>query len=477
MFISAKRTVPPQSKRTRSQRRVAAHRERFSAFLTAPALCLFLLTALVLLAFLSPPPVAAQQSAAEVLVLQAEGPVTPAMLSYLERGVSAGEERSVPVLVVLNTPGGSVDTTQKIIRLFRNARVPVLIFVAPAGAQAASAGSLITLAAHASGMAPETVIGAASPVGGEGQDIEETLYRKVVEDLKATVRGLAERRGEEAVTLAEEMIEDARAVNAREALEAGLIDAVAPDVPAFLEAIDGLAVALGEQQWTLETAGATPTSYEMTTVESALHALSNPLLISILLPLGITALMVEVRSPGGWVAGFIGVLALGLAFYGLGQLPVNWLGLGLIAVAFVLFLLEVNAPGVGALALAGAGTLLAGLLLLFNSPASPEFVRLSIPAAVAVTVTTSAIFLFIIGMAVRAQRKQPSTGREGLIGKSGRVRKALVPAPSGPVRFIGSVLVHGELWRAEASEAFERDEEVVVTGVDGFTLHVARKEA
>ena len=440
-----------------------------------PGLLLLLLLALAVLALVLP--VAAQDEGAEVLLLRAEGPVTPAMLTYLERGVAAGEERGLPVLVTLNTPGGSVDTTQKIIRLFRNARVPVLIYVSPLGAQAASAGSLITLAAHASGMAPETVIGAASPVSGEGQDIGDTLYRKLVEDLKATVRGLAERRGEEAVTLAEEMIEDARAVNAREALDVGLIDAVAPDIPAFLEAVDGLTVDVSGQPWTLQTARAVQTSLDMTFVEAALHALSNPLLISILLPLGITAIMVEIRSPGGWVAGFIGVVALGLAFYGLGQLPVNWLGLGLIAVAFVLFLLEVNAPGIGALAIAGAGSLLAGLLLLFNSPGSPDFVRLSIPAAIAVTGTTSAIFLFMLTMAVRAQREQPATGREGLVGKTGRVRKTMVPAPSGPMRFTGTVLAHGELWRAEASEALERDEEVVITAVDGFTLKVERRSS
>ena len=438
-----------------------------------------LLLTVLLLVFLAVlvAPAGAQGDGDQVLVLNAEGPVTPAMLSYLERGVAAGEERGAPVLVVLNTPGGSVDTTQQIIRLFRNAGVPVLVFVAPAGAQAASAGSLITLAAHASGMAPETVIGAASPVGGEGQDIEETLYRKVVEDLKATVRGLAERRGEEAVTLAEEMIEDARAVNANEALQAGLIDVVAVDVSAFLREVDGLTVDVGQQAWTLQTADVVQTSLDMSVVEGALHALSNPLLISILLPLGITALMVELRSPGGWVAGFVGVMALGLAFYGLGQLPVNWLGLGLVAVAFVLFLLEVNAPGIGALALAGAGTMLAGLLLLFNSPASPEFVRLSLPAALAITASTSAIFLFMLTMAVRAQRQPTVTGREGLLGQVGRVRKAMVPTPSGTVRFTGTVLVHGELWRAEAADALERDEEVVVTGVEGFTLHVARRES
>lgn len=439
---------------------------------------LLLLAAVVLLSLAFSRPASAQEGApngpAEVLVLHAEGPVTPAMLSYLERGVVAGEAGEIPVLVVLNTPGGAVDTTQRIIQLFRNANVPVLVYVGPSGAQAASAGSLITLAAHASGMAPETVIGAASPVGGEGQDIEETLYRKLVEDLKATVRGLAERRGDDAVALAEEMIEDARAVNAREAREAGLIDAVAADIPTFLQEVDGLTVEVGNAAWTLQTADVTQTTLSMNLVEGVLHALSNPLLISILLPLGISAIMIELRSPGGWVAGFIGVLALGMAFYGLGQLPVNWLGLGLIVLAFVLFLAEVNTPGLGALALAGAGTMLAGLLLLFNSPASPEFVRLSLPAAIAITASTSAVFLFIVTMALRAQRQQPATGREGMVGKIGRVRKTLVPIPSGPVRFTGTVLVHGELWRAEAGEAIERDEEVVVTAMDGFTLQIVR---
>ena len=435
---------------------------------------LLFLAVVVLLALTRP--VAAQEAGAEVLVLSAEGAVTPAMLSYLERGVAEGEERGAPVLVVLNTPGGAVDTTQRIIQLFRNANIPVLVFVGPAGAQAASAGSLITLAAHASGMAPETVIGAASPVTGEGQDIPETLYRKLVEDLKATARGLADRRGEDAVALSEQMIEDARAVNGREAREAGLIDAVAADVPEFLQEVDGLTVQVNDEPWTLQTADATRTPYAMNVVEGALHALSNPLLLSILLPLGITAIMIELRSPGGWVAGFVGVLSLGMAFYGLGQLPVNWLGLGLVVLAFVLFLLEVKTPGVGALALAGAGTMLAGLLLLFNSPASPEFVRLSLPAAITITVSTSAIFLFIIGMALRAQRQKPATGREGMLGQAGHVRKTLVPAASGRMRFTGTVLVHGELWRAEADDALERDEEVVVTGIDGFTLRVAKKD-
>jgi membrane-bound serine protease (ClpP class) len=399
------------------------------------------------------------------------------MASYFERGIDTAEEEGAQaVLIVLDTPGGSVETTQEIIQLFRNAAVPVIVYVGPSGAQAASAGSLITMAAHAAGMAPDTVIGAASPVGGEGQDIGDTLYRKLVEDLTAQARSLTERRGEEAVELAEAMIVEAEAVHAFEAQESGLIDAIAGDVPTLLQELDGLEVMVAESRVAMNTSDAPQTTFAMNVIEEILHALSNPLLIGILLSIGVPAILIELKSPGGWVAGFVGVLSLGLAFYGLGQLPVNWFGLGLVGLAFILFLLEIKAPGVGALAFVGAATLLGGLLVLFNSPGSPEFARISIPSAVAITVFTSAFFLFIVTMAVRAQRRQPLTGREGLVGERGHVRKSLVPAPSGAFVYTGSVMVHGELWQAEANEAIDKNEEVVVTGMDGFTLQVTKKE-
>ncbi|MDX1687481.1 MAG: nodulation protein NfeD [Candidatus Promineifilaceae bacterium] len=429
----------------------------------------------LLLLWLAAGPVWAQEQG-DVIVLEAEGPVTPAMASYFERGVDAGEEGdAAAVLIILDTPGGGLETTQEIIRLFRNASVPVIVYVGPAGVQAASAGSLLTLAAHASGMAPETVIGAASPVSGGGEDIGDTLYRKVVEDLKAQVRSLAERRGEEAVALAEAMIEEARAVHAGEALDAGLIDAVSDDAPGLLDQLDGQSVIVNGQEQVLRTAEAQRTPREMNVIERALHALSNPTLVSILLAIAVPSILIELRSPGGWVAGFVGVVSLALAFYGLGQLPVNWFGLLLIGAAFVLFLMEVHAPGVGALAIVGALSLFAGMLVLFNSPGSPEFARISIPVAVAITATTSGFFLFLLTMALRAQREQPLTGKEGLIGRTGRVRKTFVPAPSGSLTFAGSVLVHGEIWQAEAEEAVKTGEKVVVTGAEGFTLRVERE--
>ena len=412
----------------------------------------------------------------EIILLEAEGPVTPAMTGYLERGIRTAEEsEATAVVLILDTPGGLVDPTQEIVQLFRSASVPIIVYVSPRGAQAASAGSIITMAGHAAGMAPETVIGAASPVGENGVDLEETLFRKVTEDLKATVRNLTAGRGETATTLAQEMIEDARAVTAEEALDAGLIDAVADDVTDLLQQLDGMTVLVNDQPVILETTGATQRDLPANTVEQVLFALVNPLLLGILLTIGVQAILIEISSPGGWVAGLIGVLAIGLALYGLGQLPVNWLGMGLILVAFVLLLMEVKAATHGALAVTGTIVLVAGLLILFNSPGTPDFLSISIPAAIAISGLTALFFLFVLSKAIGAQRAQPSTGVDGLIGRKGPVRSKLTSA-NQKAPYSGMVLVAGELWQAHSEEELGKDEQVIVTAVDGVTLHVTSAE-
>lgn len=418
-------------------------------------------------------PVAAQDNS--VLVATIEGPVTPAMASYFERLIKATEEANAQAaLIVLDTPGGAIDVTLEIVQSFRNANVPVIVYIGPAGAQAASAGSVITAAAHAAGMAPETVIGAASPVDGSGADIEDTLFKKITEDLKATMRNLTERRGEEAVALAEDMIEEARAVTSKEALEAGLIDVVATDIDDLLQQLDGQVVVVNGQDVTLETAGATQSSFTLNPVERLLHALSNPLLIGLLLTIGVQAILIEISSPGGWAAGFIGVLCLGMALYGLGTLPANWLGLGLIVVAFVLFLLEVKTPTTGFLAVAGVITFLAGLLILFNSPGTPTFARISITGAIGITLFTAGFFIFLVAKALQAQQRQPVTGRESMVGMVGPVRTDLTVEAAETGVYHGTVLVNGEIWRATSTEEIARGEQVVIKSVDGFTLRVKR---
>ncbi|WP_420630701.1 NfeD family protein [Candidatus Leptofilum sp.] len=405
----------------------------------------------------------------EVAVLEFDGPVFGVMHTYFERGLEDAVESGADfVLIIMDTPGGDVIITSEIVQLFRASEIPIIMYIGPRGAQAASAGAVLTAAAHAAGMAPETVIGAASPINSDGSDIGDTAFRKVVEDMKAMMRGLTERRGSEAVALAEAMIEDARAVSANEALEAGFIDAIADSPEALLAELDGRTVIVNGEEMVLNTAVSTQTSIPLTFIENLLLALTNPVLVSILMAIGVQAIIIEISNPGGWVAGFIGVLFLGIGLFGLGQLPVNWLGMGLIILAFVLLALEVATPTNGALAVTGTITLIAGLLVLFNS-GTPEFVRLSIPAAIAIAIGTAAFFIFILTFAIRAQRRQPITGQQGMVGQIGTARDTFDEAGS---LYRGTIMLKGEIWQATASQPIEFGNEVRVNQMEGMKLQV-----
>lgn len=408
------------------------------------------------------------QSERPVYLLKAEGPVTPAMAEYLERGLQQAQSAGAEAVVFqLDTPGGAIDTMNRMVQAIRGSSVPVIVYVAPRGAIAGSAGTVITLAGHAAAMAPETAIGAASPVGGQGEDLGETVQEKAKEILKATVRSLASRRGEEAVELAEATIEEARAASAEEALEVGLIDYIADDLQDLLRQADGATLEVGGRQRTIMTADAPVVEVEQSLIERLLQALTNPNIVFLLLAIGVQSLLIELSNPGGWIAGFIGVVSLALAGYGLGVLPVNWFGLIFVATAFVLFLMEINAATHGVLAAAGLGSLIIGALVLFNSPNTPGFMRVSIPAVLSIALLTGGTFLFIVTFALRAQRQPVTTGAEGLIGRTAIVRSRLAPQ--------GTVHVAGELWSAqlaEGSDPQERGEEVEIVGVERLRLLV-----
>ena len=409
-----------------------------------------------------------------IVVLEIAAPVTPVMTSYFERGLeTAVSESAAAMLIILDTPGGDVITMINIVQLFRNADIPVIVFVGPDGAQAASAGSVITAAAHAAAMAPGTIIGAASPINSDGSDIGETAYRKTVEDMKATMRSLTDRRGEEAVALAEAMIEDARAVTAQEALDAGFIDVIAGDVDDALTALDGLMVTVDGQPDTLETANADLRPVPLNFVEQLLFILANPLLIGILLTIGAQALIFEITNPGGWAAGVIGILLIALALFGAGQLPVNYLGFGLIVVAFALLIAEAFTHTSGPLAATGTVILLAGLLVLFNSPGTPEFARISIAGALGITAVTASFFVFMISKVLQIRRTQPLTGVEGMVGQLA-VARVDFQTDEKQDRHTGTVLIMGEIWRAESEEPVVKGDEVVVKGMDGFTFKVRK---
>ncbi len=409
-----------------------------------------------------------------VIVLEIEGPVTPVMANYFERGMeTAVSNNASALLIILDTPGGDLGTTIEIVQLFRTAQIPVIVYVGPEGAQAASAGSVITAAAHAAAMASETIIGAASPINSDGSDIGETAYRKAVEDLKATMRSITERRGEEAVALAEAMIEDARAVTANEALEAGFIDVIESNEQDVLQSLHGLTVVVDDESIQLDIANAPLERVPLNFIEQLLFILANPLLIGVLFAIGTQALIFEITHPGGWAAGVTGVLLIALALIGAGQLPVNYFGFGLIILAFGLLIGEALTPTSGPLAITGAVVLLAGLLVLFNSPGTPEFARISIVGAVSITLLTSAFFLFLVGKVIEIRRKQPETGTEGMMGKSA-IARAAFQLNEQQAAYFGTVLLKGEIWRAESDELIEKGAEVAVIAIEGFTLKVKR---
>jgi membrane-bound serine protease (ClpP class) len=412
----------------------------------------------------------AQSDAPLVLVMEAQGIVAPAMKEYILRGIKTAEQRNAELLVIkLNTPGGLITEMEVIVQAVRGSEVPVVVYVSPRGGSAGSAGAVITIAGHASAMAPETIIGAASPISGDGQDMAETLERKQKEALRAQVRSLTESRSPEAIALAEDMIEIAKAVSASEAIQVGLVDFIANDIDDLLRQLDGFQVQMEDGPRTLNTTNANIQDFNMSFIEQLLDILVNPNITFLLVTIGVQAILIEISSPGGWVAGFIGAACLVLAAYGLGVLPVNWFGIIFLILAFILFILEVKTPTFGALTAAGVGAFIVGGLVLFNSPGVPQFQQVSIPLVVGTGIATGLIFAVIVGFAIRAQRAPQRTGRESLSGATGTALSEIAPH--------GQVQVRSEQWSAELAEGEKRirkGQSIEVVEVKGLRLKVRR---
>ncbi len=427
---------------------------------------------LILLAFNLVYPAAAQQNNGTplVTVLTARGPVTSVMQGYILRGLQiAAEDGADLVVIQLDTPGGAINIMNEIIRDIRSSEIPVVVYVAPRGAMAGSAGTLITLAGHASAMAPETTIGAASPVGMQGEDVGETIAAKEKEILRATARTLAARRPPEAIALAEDTIETARAVSAEEALQVGLVDFIAADLPDLLRQLDGFEVFVLDQPRVIATQFAATREVPPTLIEDALRLLTDPNIVFLLLTIGVQAILIELSNPGGWVAGFIGVASLALVFYSFGIIPVNLFGLIFIVLAFILFVLELQTPTTGGLTVAAVASFIAGALVLFNSVRLPGFPALSIPLVIGASAILALTFVGFMGFALRAMRTPLAMGKPALIGQVGTVTREIDPQ--------GMVQVAGELWSAESLDAHERIPEgarVEVVDVDGLRVKVRR---
>ena len=432
----------------------------------------FILFLIVFAAFsLAFQPARAQSEVPLALVMTADGPIMPPMLEYFKRGIDIAERRNAEVLVIqLNTPGGAVLTTLDIIREIRASRVPVVIYVSPRNAIAGSAGAMITVVGHVAAMAPETTIGASTPISSTGENLQSDARAKEINAIKAALRPYVEPRGEEALALANAMIEEARAVTAQEALDAKLIDFVADDLEDLLQALNGFTVRLNDGPHTINTSGVEPAPLNMSFIEQFLLFLTDPNIAFLLLAIGVQAVLIEISSPGGWVAGFIGVVCLTLAVYGMGVLPVNWFGIIFLVTAFVLFILDIKAPTHGALTTAGVASFIIGALVLFNSPGVPQFQRVSVPLVVATGFVIGIFFMIMLVYALRALKIPVSAGIEALIGRTGMARTA-VEGNGGQVQ-LGS-----ELWTAESvdtSEAIGKGDRVEVVEVKGLRLKVRK---
>lgn len=434
-------------------------------------ICIVILAGILFTGLVSASPGFAQTSQPEAAILTIDGAISSAYAEYLERGLQVAERRQAEVVILqLNTPGGSLDVMNRMVEAIRGSRVPVVVYVTPANAMAGSAGTIITLAAHAAAMAPETAIGAASPISGEGTDLDKTSEAKAKNMMKAIVRNYAAHRGPEAIRIAEETIDNAIAVTAQEAIEVGLIDFIATDLDDLLTQLDGFTVRTDSGEFNLNTRQATPAPIRPTFIEQILVILTNPNILFLLLAIGVQAILIEISSPGGWVAGFIGVICLGLAVYGMGFLTVNWFGLLFLGVAFVLFILDIKAPTHGALTAAGVGSLIVGSLMLFNSPQAPDFQRVSIPLVIGTSIVIGVLFFIVFTFALKAHHMPPAMGVETLVGRTGTVSTPLTPQ--------GIVLIGGEHWTAELeegeSESLPRGARVEVTGLAGLKVIVRK---
>lgn len=429
---------------------------------------IFLIT-FTLLTFISP--VFAQGNSSTAIVLTADGPIMPPMLEYIKRGIERAERVDAEVVVIqLNTPGGAIDTTLEIISTIRASEVPVVIYVSPRNAIAGSAGAMITVVGHVAAMAPETSIGAASPINSSGENLTTTAETKAKEITKAAIRPYVIPRGEEALALAESMIDDAIAVTADEALEANLIDFVADDLEDLLQALNGFTVQMPDGERTLNTEGILIQELNMSFIEAFLLLLTDPNIAFLLLAIGVQAILIEISTPGGWVAGFIGAVCLTLATYGMGVLPINWFGIIFLIIAFVLFILDIKAATHGALTTAGVASFIVGALVLFNSPGTPDFQRVSVPLVVGTGIFLGLLFFAVLVFALRALKNAIQTGSESLLGKTGTAKTSVKEA--------GQVQLESELWSAEKSkdsDSISKGDFVEVVEVRGLRLIVKKK--
>ncbi len=417
-----------------------------------------------LLMVVSASPAAGAEEKPHINIIQIQDAINPAVEDFIEHTINtSAEDKAECLIILLDTPGGLMTSMRGIAQAILNSEVPVVVYVYPSGAQAASAGVFVTAAADIAAMAPGTNIGAAHPVTGSGEDIPSSMNEKVLNDMRAFARSIATQRGRNAEWL-EDTVKSSVSATAEEAFRLNVIDLVADDLPSLLKKLDGWQLVRKGATLTLKTKGVEQRTISPGWQHGILRIISNPNLTYILLMIGLAGLYFELSNPGAIVPGVVGGISLVLALYAMQTLPVNYAGFLIIFLAVIFFLLEIKVASYGLLSVAGVACLVLGSLMLFRYPEQPMQVAWSVFVP-----TVGAISLFFIGvasLAFRAQMSRPQTGVEALVGMVGEVRQASERE--------GKVFVNGELWNAEAEEKIEPGDKVEVVEVHNLKLKVEK---
>lgn len=402
-------------------------------------------------------------ASAEVLRLKLDDNVTPASAEVIDSLIDRAEQRqSTAALISLNTPGGLETSMREIVSRIIASKVPVIVYVSPSGGRAASAGFVILLSADVAAMSPGTATGAAHPIRMDGGEVSKTLDEKIVNDASAYVRSLAEKRSRDPQA-AESTVRESKSFTEREALEKRLIDLIARDEYDLLAQIDGRVIKRFDgSETTIATANKPLVDFRPSLRQLLLMALADPRIAYVLFAIGSLCIYFEFQHPGAVVPGVVGVISVVLALYGFHMLPINLTGVVLIAVAAVLFVLEVKVQGFGILGVGGIVSAIIGSLILIDAP-QPEL-RLPLGLVLAVVLPAALIMMLMLRLAFRAHQAKVSTGATGMVGLRGKAQTEIAPE--------GTVFVRGELWKARSDMRIAPGEPIRVINVDGLTLEV-----
>ncbi len=400
-------------------------------------------------------------------IAKVSGVIHPPTAEYTLKAIKQAEEDGAECLIIeLDTPGGLDESMREITKAVLNAKVPVIVYVYPSGARCASAGVFILLSSHIAAMTPGTNIGAAHPVAMGGGKMDETMKAKVENDAVAYIKSIAKKRGKNE-EWAENAVRKSVSVTADEALELGVIDMIAENLEELLDKLDSLEVELESGTRVLNTKGESTKEIKWSFKEKFFSKIANPTIAYMLLMIGMWGIILEFSHPGTFIPGVVGGISLILAFYSFQILPINYAGVGLIILGFILFIMEALTPTYGPLAIGGVISLALGSLMLIKVKA--PFLQISRVSIIVAVALTGSFFVFALAMAFRTMRRKPITGKRGLIGETGEVKERIEPSLEG------RVFVTGEWWKAISDESIEVGEKVRVVEVNRLTLKVKKK--